>query len=136
MSVLDVLRRSFRRYIRYAGPASRPGVYLLLADERVAYVGSSVEIDRRMTDHEQSRRSGDLRFDVALWMRAWGEDRLFYEGALIRALHPRLNKSSPSLKSVDIGNELLASLGLGRHVPGTDIARAWRDSLMLRRTGS
>lgn len=108
----------------------QPGVYLLMLDARVVYVGQSVDVETRLAIHMLNRvrplvgaamgkrartqkrgRSGKQKqFDRAFWFPVELEDLNAYEGALIRNFDPILNTNAPS----DVGrdDEILALLGL------------------------
>lgn len=67
----------------------RSGVYMLVRDNRVVYVGSSIEVINRVGSH----RIGYARkqFDRAFFLPCQANERLEIEGALIRFFLPEYN---------------------------------------------
>ncbi len=121
MSAVDILSRVMQPA---PTPTERPrfvGVYLLLKGEEIVYVGQSTDVEMRLLAHRSSRvRSADRRrwirlsFDRAIWLPLSAEDLSAYEGALIRALTPKYNRTAPVHRGRD--NEILSILGLAQHV--------------------
>lgn len=64
------------------------GVYLLMFDNQIVYIGSSLNIRNRIADH----RSNGRPFDEALRIGTRPQDRMRVEQALINALRPRQNR--------------------------------------------
>jgi transcriptional regulator with XRE-family HTH domain len=98
---LEVLRGSFASHHR------RCAVYLLVSDGEIIYVGQSQDVDSRLAQH---RRDEGKTFNEVLILEVGAEDLLAYEGALIRAVRPRLNRTTPA--NADRDDEVLAKLGL------------------------
>lgn len=67
--------------------APKKGVYLLFRDAMLEYIGSSNDIEFRITTH---RRDGKIEFDAAFWFEC--ENYLDRERELIRELNPPSNK--------------------------------------------
>lgn len=66
------------------------GVYLLLAESAIVYIGQSQNIRQRLRDH---RREGKKRFDHAVWYPIPDKmSRLLTEGILILAELPMYNR--------------------------------------------
>ncbi len=87
------------------------GVYFLILADEVVYVGQSLDVESRVNQHAR----GDARlaakgFDRALWLPVAEGDLDAYEGALIRALRPRLSLRCPFDSQRDA--EILSVLGL------------------------
>lgn len=81
------------------------GVYVLLSEDRVVYVGQSINVIGRVLTHQRN-----LTFDKAVWFELHPDDLNAFEGALTRALNPRWGYQAPADDSRDA--EILASLGL------------------------
>lgn len=99
------------------------GIYFLLLDERIVYVGQSCDVILRIGQHvsqldnpfvEQPRgvvpNIAHKPFDRAIWFPVAETDLDAYEGALIRALAPPLNFQAPLDHGRDV--EVLGRLGL------------------------
>lgn len=110
------------------GRLGRPGSW---RSQDVAYVGQSMCVRVRVTEHETARpvlRSGDAC--VSMWVFADGTDgcasaeQLNCEAALIETLAPRLNRSFPQPRSpwpfrhADIRNVPVSARGKPRCNPG------------------
>lgn len=118
MTALEILRRSFRelkvpdRLPRWATSSS--GIYLLVSNETVQYVGRSGDVVRRVHAHRLYRlRRAIEAFDSALWCPIPMACSIYYEGALVRALLPEFNRCVPSYSEYD--NEILEGFGLDPH---------------------
>lgn len=102
------------------------GVYFLLLNEELVYIGQSGDIPARIAGHLAQRdkpvtrvgwpQKGDKpnryckEFDRALWIEVPLVDLNAYEGAFIRALAPPLNFSAPTDVGRDV--EILNTFGL------------------------
>lgn len=82
------------------------GVYLLVRDGEIVYVGQSNDVVGRIIEH---RKSGK-QFTDTMFLALPEELLCSYEGALIRALRPRLNKGCPAGGARD--GEILEKFGL------------------------
>lgn len=87
------------------------GVYVLYDEDEPVYVGQSADIHTRIFSHRQTGK----RFTRVAFLALPASDLNAYEGALIRALRPRLSKSGPRDSSRD--EEILTALGLGDRLP-------------------
>ncbi len=67
----------------------RPGVYMLVRDNAVVYVGSSVDVIARIASHRKGWERKD--FHRALFLPCPASERLEIEGALIRFFLPEYN---------------------------------------------
>lgn len=100
-------------------PARGPiGVYLLISNGSVIYVGATSNIAARVANHAYGANSDQPRkrpkaFDRVVWIALATADVSAYEGALIRALRPPLNRRAPAPCGRDA--EILARLGLPGH---------------------
>lgn len=81
------------------------GVYFLCSNEKVVYIGQSVNVANRVGTH-----FGFKTFDAVLFLRVPKSDLNYVEGAFIRALQPKYNWTKD-------GKNLLAPSGC-----------SWRDS--------
>lgn len=139
-SPLTILERSFRSIALPAPRGShgnrvpkRPyiGVYLLVRDEQIIYVGSSVWVPDRLWYHCDGRRKlasglptiGGKRFDRALCLPLPESCIRSYENALIRELRPESNKRIPERSDQDAA--ILFWLGLRPDLTTDDIA--WQE---------
>lgn len=88
-----------QRFAEYAPPTQRVGIYLLVSDGEIVYVGSSTDVDTRIATHYREARLADQEtrkvFDRALWYPRPESVLAHYEGALIRALRPKYNARAP-----------------------------------------
>ena len=123
MSSVEILAQRFERIIPHKR-GSRSGVYVLLDRGEAIYVGSTVYIDMRVDEHLTGTDTNASRkiFDSVLWLPLPIETAIAYEGALIRALRPRLNLQAPSDWRND--NAILGELGLPEH---PDPKKNWID---------
>lgn len=83
------------------------GIYILVLDGDIVYVGQSRDIESRIALH---RNHGTTDFDRAFWIEVPAEELDAYEGALIRGLSPRACCSAPRDKGRDA--EILARFGI------------------------
>lgn len=90
---------------------SHCGVYLLLRGVDVVYVGQSTQTDMRVAYHRQALPPGT--FDRALMLRVPPDELDAYEGALIRAFQPKLNRRAPRPSPRELA--ILLELGLPVH---------------------
>jgi len=129
-SPLAILERTFRPIDLPARPPEicdrcnppRAGVYLLVATPAaIVYVGSSGDVESRLWSHV---RETEIGFDRALWLALPAKVLPHYEGALIRALAPRLNRVAPKYLGYD--NEILDGFGLPTHDDPHANALAWQ----------
>jgi hypothetical protein len=103
------------------------GVYVLVSRRRVIYVGSSIDIANRISGHRSAKRH-----ERVFWFPIPADRLLAYEGALIRALWPRLNWGAcVTYRGGD--NEILAELGLPQHEDEEAAATAWREEFCRQR---
>lgn len=67
-----------------------PAVYFLVSDDKVVYVGQTVEIHNRLATHRREKK-----FDSAFYLQVGRiEDLLEVEKAFIQLFKPKLNKST------------------------------------------
>ena len=111
MTPLEILRRQFREL---DAPTEKPrwpdsptlcGIYVLVDHHEIVYIGSSVDVLNRVWAHRRNRT-----FDRLLWLRLPAAVHHHYEGAFIRAIRPRLNRSAPIDARYDA--EILEGFGL------------------------
>jgi hypothetical protein len=69
----------------------KAGIYLLLLDGEITYVGSSRNMLRRVADHRKNGRP----FDKAFFIATREEERGPLEALLIRSIRPRQNRKPP-----------------------------------------
>lgn len=106
--------------------ASAVGVYFLIADETIVYVGQSCSVLGRIQLHELEADSDSATakvFTRATWIAIPVGLLNAYEGALIRALRPRYNRRAPAYLGGD--NAILLGLGLAAHDDEAANARSW-----------
>jgi DNA-binding XRE family transcriptional regulator len=129
-SIIEILSRSFRDLpIPSEMPKGRPlfsGIYLLIEGDEITYIGSSSEVEMRIWMHAVEGRSRPAMLkpcNRVLWMPLPHKVLGYYEGALIRAIRPKCNKSAPRHHGYD--NEILDGLGIQVHENEYNNARAW-----------
>lgn len=89
-------------------------IYLLVAGDEIVYVGQSTRFAQRIGAHLYGDGYEEPKeFDRVLWFACPHEERLRYEGALIRAFRPQHNVHAPAWHGRD--NETLRELGLPEH---------------------
>lgn len=84
--------KDFRPEAELVEDERQPGVYLLLQEARVVYVGQTSHLMLRLLQH---RNEGRKQFDAALFYHmpdSNESDRLWVEGALICLYRPYANK--------------------------------------------
>lgn len=132
MNPLEILRPQLRWTTKPSGsPRWLPlccGVYFVVARQRIIYVGQSTDIHGRLYQHRSELRG---RFEGALWLPLPAAVLGHYEGAFIRALRPKLNRSAPAHYGYD--NEILEGFGLRPHVDEAANARRFLDDIARRR---
>lgn len=79
------------------------GVYFLFECDEIVYIGQSVRVYRRVSDHR-------FPHDRVAWFPVAEDDLLAYEGALIRHFKPKHNSASSAARSRD--KEIVEGLGL------------------------
>lgn len=77
-----------KRAQKLSAPKPQVGVYLLMLDGAVAYVGSSLNMQKRVKKHRENGRP----FDKAFFIAAAANERLALERTLIAAIKPPGNK--------------------------------------------
>jgi hypothetical protein len=125
-SPLDILARTFRAIDLPDGApqtcatcgTALVGVYLLVENDEIVYIGSSIDIARRLYGHGLHVQTRP--FDRALWLPLPARMLRHYEGALIRALRPRYNGRAPASHGYDA--EILWGLGLKAELSEEEIA--------------
>jgi len=85
----------------------RSGVYLLLRGDDIVYVGSSVGVAGRASQHVRDPRK---QFDRVIFLPVDEDKLLDVEGALIRYFHPEHNGNAPVYRGFDA--EILRAIGL------------------------
>tara|TARA_Y100000310_G_scaffold299771_1_gene334890 strand:+ start:380 stop:1126 length:747 start_codon:yes stop_codon:yes gene_type:complete len=90
--------RSFWSSLRVASSAVVPGVYFLVREGRVVYVGQSINVHGRTNSHARERKRqqeingiGGYVFDFALFLPVPRSDLMPVEAAFIRSLVPEYN---------------------------------------------
>ena len=93
-----------------------PCVYFLVKNDKVVYVGQSINLGNRLGSH------GNKDFDETFWISVAESDQNAIEGAFIRLLRPRLNYAFrefdkkwvlPAPRESSIGDKaVLAKLGI------------------------
>jgi hypothetical protein len=73
----------------------KAGVYLLLLNGEITYVGSSRNMPSRVADHRRNGRP----FDKAFFIATREEERGPLEALLIRSIRPRQNRSGQNISS-------------------------------------
>jgi len=86
------------------------GIYFLLSNGEIVYVGQSTDVDSRIAGHVSATKKNKKEFDSAFWIEVPEHDLGPYEGAFIRALAPRYNWTAP--KDVARDAEILALYGM------------------------
>lgn len=114
MSALAALEQHFRPIGIPKGYASfydeaLSGIYLLIRNDEIVYVGASKNMQRRIYVH--GIRPRRLRFNRAMCLPLPTRVLPFYEGALLRELAPRYNKSIPASRRAHDA-EILYGFGL------------------------
>lgn len=96
------------------------GVYVLVDKDEIVYIGSSVDIRKRVYAHRRERA-----FNRALSMSLPRNIMHVYEAALIRCLRPAGNMLVPGIGDL-FDAEILYGLGLRDTLTEDDIVR-WED---------
>lgn len=86
------------------------GVYLLIANDEIVYVGQSVDVQSRVRAHLRRARS-EPWFDRALWMHIAPEHLNAFEGALIEKLRPKYSASHARKARTFTREQALAAMG-------------------------
>lgn len=86
-------------------PTALVGVYLLIAEDEIVYIGQSVDVWSRVAAHAKR-----FSFDRVIMIDLAREDLRAYEAALIRALNPRLTFRCLNDDARDA--EILRALGI------------------------
>ena len=129
MTPLGILEQQFRDLAACPrGP--KVGVYLLIMEDEIVYVGSSTNIDSRISQHAREAREPQYSitpkpFERVLWYPIPGSLLDVYEGAFIRGLTPRLNMRAPRYLGHD--NEILEGFGLPALSNPDGVARMWSE---------
>jgi phage shock protein PspC (stress-responsive transcriptional regulator) len=79
------------------------GVYLLMLKGKIVYIGSSLNMPRRIADHRGNGRP----FDHVLYIATKANERERLEATLIRAINPSQNRQHRSAIIEANGNPLL-----------------------------
>jgi hypothetical protein len=93
-----------------------PCVYFLVKGDEVVYIGQSVDVCGRITAH----RASDKEFDRVFYVPFRSELLCMLEGALIRALKPKLNGNKGPLSHAcehelkDIDEKFLVRIGFAQ----------------------
>lgn len=107
-SLAAALRKDEARDARE--PPSRCGVYMLIRDDRITYVGSSKSMMKRVKAHQSNGRS----FDRVIWMETAPEDLLYVERLLIGTIQPPENRDvrapSQTKRELKLANPLPESV--------------------------
>jgi hypothetical protein len=97
---------------RIGGPSTpapwTTGIYFLLDEGVIVYVGQSRDVQRRVDQHGTSKA---IPFDRAMWMRLPTNELDAFESALICLLRPRHNVHVPRWEP-ERSASILAALGL------------------------
>ena len=81
---------------RSAEYANKSGVYFLILENEIVYVGQSIRVAYRVGNH-----MGAKEFDWVYYLRCPKSDLDFVEGEMIRILEPKLNVGAPPLGGRD-----------------------------------
>lgn len=131
MTPLEILRPQLRWIPKPTGsPRWQPlvcGVYFIVARNKIVYVGQSSDVHGRLYSHCSEMRG---RFSGALLLELPAKVLGYYEGAFIRSLRPKLNKSAPAHCGYD--NEILEGFGLQPHEDEAANAAAFLDARWAR----
>lgn len=126
MTSLEALEQRFAELDLKAVRPRKQGVYLLVADGEIIYVGQTTVLESRVVIHRtvtKCRPQDTKRFDRVLWLDLSDDDLDDYEGALIRALRPRFCKRAPAHAGHD--NDVLGALGLPLHDDEPKVVERW-----------
>lgn len=104
---LDVLTPHCHAFDLGARRKRLVGVYFLIAEGVVVYVGQTADLETRIELHQWENVKV---FDRAMWIELSADDLSAYEGALIRALDPKYNDTAPAFRGQD--DAVLARLGI------------------------
>lgn len=144
MTLLDALSVRCTEFPITQTRPRRPGVYFLILDGAIVYIGASTDIESRIAGHvramqpldgwgkrrrvPRTRRRGKQlkRFDRVIWLAVDESDLFAFEGALIRAIRPAGNRSAPMWTGRD--NEVLTKLGLAIHADERAVAADWLET--------
>ncbi len=105
------------------------GVYLLLRDNVVVYVGSSVEVICRIAHHRSGYERKD--FHRAIYLPCLAEDRLDIEGALIRFFCPEYNSVRAAPQVTDDDDRIRRMLKLPTMHP--ELRKLYREKMKLKK---
>lgn len=83
------------------------GVYFLLLNDEIVYIGTSRNVHGRVAEHRANGRP----FDKAFFVEASGDDREMLERALIKAITPSQNRM----------HNPVAGISRERHAIGVDV---------------
>jgi hypothetical protein len=100
--------RPLRDHLYDFGGITPSCVYFLIKESRVVYVGQSINLAARIGTHQQEK---DFDRVVYMWVPESELDEV--EGALIRALKPKLNGKTGTPSCGDI-NEVLGRYGVAQ----------------------
>lgn len=128
MTVLEILSLTLRPFtIPMSRPSDTgsPGVYLLVDELEIVYVGASARVAERIYQHAVDRKQPNEKlFSRVLWVALPVSVLRHYEGALIRALKTRHNRNAP--RGGEYDSEILDGFGIG-HLT----TKNWQDHLNL-----
>lgn len=99
-------------------PSPRPrhvGVYLLISEDVVVYVGQSTDVERRVDAHRFARPP--MEYDRMLWIPLPEESLDAYEATLIYAIAPKHNTGAPK-----VSGEQRAAIAKELGLPPPDLA--------------
>lgn len=129
---LDILALSFREInipLRAEWATRLCGIYLLVRNGRIFYIGQSVDVIGRV-NFQRIRYAGFHPVKRAFWYPIPQGCLKYYEGALIRSLRPDFNLSAPPHFGYD--NEILEGFGLQAHADEYENNRDWLKQQDLR----
>ena len=135
MTPLEILSLTFREIEIPASTPSGPsvGVYLLVDDDEIVYVGASLCVETRVHAHRTAKTDFYTKqFDRAFALSLPAGALAHYEGALIRALHPHYNYGAPA-HADGYDNEILDGFGLPVHLDEQAAVLRWRKVQRRRR---
>jgi hypothetical protein len=82
------------------------GIYLLMLDGQIVYVGSSLHMPRRVAEHRMNGRP----FDQVFYIRTTADQRDALERLLIRQLDPQQNRQGRRAELSNPGNDVSTPL--------------------------
>lgn len=104
------------------------GVYLLSSRGNIVYVGSSIDIPRRVSCHRSTKK-----YDRVFWIPVRQESLLRYESVLIRFFQPDYN-STHYCDYFGDDNSVLVELGLPSYADEAAVVRKYKQEFHEQRS--